>query len=134
MGGPPPSKASSNVDARAEIHHKSIGSVEGRLELASLPGEGRWFNVCHAVSGVAVKCELSKDMVDEFASNLGSRVLVSGLVSYNVAGDPISVAVERIRAFEEESSLPSIDYMIGLAPGITGELTTEEYIRELRGD
>ena len=122
------------MDTRAEIHHKSIGAVEGRLELASLPGEGRWFNVCHAMTGNVVKCELSEGLVDEFASNLGRRVTVSGLVSCNATGEPISIAVDRIRAFEEENTLPSIDDMIGLAPDITGELTTEEYIRELRGD
>ena len=122
------------MDTRAEIHHKSIGAVEGRLELASLPGEGRCFNVCHGVTGVAVKCELPREMENELVPNLGSIVTVSGLVSYNATGEPISVAVDRIRAFEEENTLPSIHDMIGLAPDITGELTTEEYIRELRGD
>ena len=122
------------MDTRAEIHHKSIGAVEGKLELTSVSGGGRWFNVCHAITGNAVKCELSEDLEDEFASNLGRRVIVSGLVSYNTMGDPIRVAVDRIRAFEEEEALPSINDMIGLAPDMTGELTTEEYIRELRGD
>ena len=120
------------MDTRAEIHHKSIGAIEGRLELALVSGKGRWFNVCHAITGNAVKCELLEGFVDEFASNLGRRVIVSGLVSYNATGEPISIAIDRIRAFEEENTLPSIHDMIGLAPDITGELTTEEYIRELR--
>ena len=122
------------MDTRAEIHHKSIGAIEGRLELALVSGKVHWFNVCHAITGNTVKCELSEGLVDEFASNLGRRVIVSGLVSYNATGEPISIAVDRIRAFKEENTLPSIDDMIGLAPDITGELTTEEYIRELRGN
>ena len=55
-----------------------------------------------------------------------------GIVSYNVLGEPLSVSVDHLRVLKEEKGLPSIDDMLGMAPDITGDVTTEEYIRRLR--
>ena len=53
-------------------------------------------------------------------------------MSYNVRGEPLSVNVDKLRVLKEENELPSIDDMLGMAPDITGDLTTEDYIRRLR--
>ena len=126
------SEATSNVEALIGIRHKRIGSVEGKLELISIHGTGRRFNVYHAITRRAVRCNLTKEMENEVIRNLGRRVIVSGIVSYNTRGEPVGVNVDRMRVLKEEKDLPRIGDIIGMAPDITGQLATEEYIREMR--
>ena len=126
------SAAEANVQSLVRVHHKSIGSVEGKLELISVHVRSRRFNVYHAITQRAIKCNLPKGMEEEVVRSLGRRVIVSGLVSYNVRGEPLNVNVDHLRVLKDGKVLPSIDDMLGMAPDITGELTTEEYIRRLR--
>ena len=114
------------------VRNKSIGSVEGRLELVSIHARTRRFNVYHAITNRAIRCNLPKSMEQQAISSLGRRVIVSGIVSYNAAGEPVKVEVDRLRTLKKERELPSISDMLGMAPDITGDLSTEEHIRRLR--
>jgi hypothetical protein len=71
-------------------------------------------------------------MEEQAISNLGRRVIVSGIVSYNAVGEPVKVEVDRLRVLKEEKELPTIVEMLGMTPDITGDLSTEEHIRQLR--
>ena len=126
------SAAADKVQALVGASHKSIGSVEGRLELVSIHVGARRFNVYHAITQKAIRCNLPTEIEDDVVRNLGRRVIVSGTVSYNERGEPISVDVHHFRPLKEENDLPSVADMLGMAPDITGNLTTEEYIRQLR--
>ena len=124
--------ASNKIQALVGVRNKSIGSVEGRLELVSIHTRARRFNVYHAITNKAVRCNLPGDMEEQVIASLGKRVIVSGMVSYNLVGEPVKVEVYRLRVLKEERELPSIADMLGMAPDITGDLSTEEYIRRLR--
>ena len=124
--------ASNNVRALVGVRHKRIGSVEGRLELVSIHMRAHRFNVYHAITNKAIRCNLPSTMEEQVISNLGRRVIVSGMVSYNGIGEPVKVEVDRLRVLKEEKELPSIADMLGMAPDITGDLSTEEHIRQLR--
>ena len=121
------------AQVKRKPHHLSLGSVEGRLELVSLHPGRRRFNVCHALTGKTVRCSLPPELEEVAKGGLGKRVIVAGLVSYDEKGIPFSVQSERLRIVKEDRELPSVKDMVGLAPDITGELSTEEYIRTLRG-
>ena len=114
------------------VRNKSIGSVEGRLELVSTHVRTRRFNIYHAITNKAVRCNLPVAMEEQAISNLGRRVIVSGIVSYNAVGEPVKVEVDRLRVLKEEKELPTIVEMLGMTPDITGDLSTEEHIRQLR--
>ena len=124
--------ASNKIQALVGVRNKSIGSVEGRLELVSIHTRARRFNVYHAIANKAVRCNLPGDMEEQVIASLGKRVIVSGMVSYNLVGEPVKVEADRLRVLKEERELPSIADMLGMAPDITGDLSTEEYIRQLR--
>lgn len=128
------SEAEDKVEALVEVHHKSVGSVEGRVELISVHRGTRRFNVYHAITQKAVRCNLPEEMEDEVVYNLRQRrrVIVSGLISYNVRGEPLSIAVDHLRVLKEEKELPTIEDILGIAPDITGDLSTEDYIKGLR--
>ena len=114
------------------VRNKSIGSVEGRLELVSIHVRTRRFNIYHVITNKAIRCNLPVAMEEQAISSLGRRVIVSGIVSYNAVGEPVKVEVNRLRTLKKEKELPSIADMLGMAPDITDDLSTEEHIRQLR--
>ena len=63
----------------------------------------------------------------------GKRVNVTGMVQYNARGEPMRVEPEAIRALRDESELPTIEEMSGRYPDLTGELSTAQFLREVRG-
>ena len=116
------------------VHYKTIGSVEGRVELVSLHKGNRYFNVYHAVTDKAVRCSLPEEREEAVIEDLKRkrRVIVSGEVSYNVEGRLLNVSVDRYRTLPDEDELPALEDSLGLAPDLTGHQSTEEYIRSLR--
>jgi len=111
--------------------YKSLGSVEGTLEMISIHREPR-FNVYHAISLRAVKCSLPENLRGMVVSALGRRVIASGLISYNAKDEPIIVKLEELKVIPIEDELPTIDEFIGSAPDLTGDMSTGEYIRSIR--
>ena len=116
-------------------HHKAFGSIEGRIELVSIHRSRRRFNLYHAITNKSIRCNLPEQLEDVVfqAAQDRSRVIVSGLISYNAKGETISVAVNKpIRCLRLEHELPSPEKMLGIAPDITVDLSTEDYVRSLR--
>ena len=112
------------------VRHSDIGAIEGTLELVSY--RPRSFNVFDSISRKVVKCDLPEELEHLVKENLGEIVEVSGVVSFNAQAEPLSIAVEGIRALGETDELPSIQDILGIAPDITGDLSTEEFIRVIR--
>ena len=111
--------------------YKSYGSVEGTVEMISIHKQPR-FNVYHSITFHAVRCNLRQEDIERVRDNLGRRVVVSGLVSYNTKDEPKSVMVEELEVIPKEEELPTIDEFVGSDPNYTGAMTTEEYIRSIR--
>lgn len=117
------------------VHRKAIGAVEGTIELVSLHSASRRFNIYEARTQKAVRCNLSQALESPVIEAMREhrRAVVSGLISYNVKGEPIRVDVDRpIRILRLDSDLPTIDQTSGFAPDFSDELTTEQHIRSLR--
>lgn len=112
----------------------SLGSIEGRVELVSVHQGDRKFNVYHAVTGKAVKCDLPADLEDEVIVAMKRRVVVSGVIYRNLRDAPVRVKVNGIRVLPEVHELPSLDELMGSVPDLTGSLSTEEFIRMIRDD
>lgn len=116
------------------VHHKSIGSIEGTIKMPwhSLYGS---FDLHQAISQKVVRCDFPEAMREEIKEALKKRhrVAVSGIISYNSLGEPLSVDVQKpLRILRRKSELPTPAKMVGLAPDLTGDLDTEEYIEGMR--
>lgn len=116
------------------VHYKTIGSVEGRVEVVSLHKGNRYFTVSHAVTNRAIRCSLPEGREEAVIEALRRkrRVVVSGALAYNVEGRLLSVDVDRCRTLPEEDEIPPLEATVGIAPDFTGGQSTEEYIRSLR--
>ena len=112
----------------------SIGSIEGKLELISVHAGSRKFNIYQDVTGKAVRCDLPRDMERQVIDALGNRVIVSGIIHRNLEGNPVRVRVERLRNLRSGEEAPTLDELMGSIPDLTGDQTTEEFIRTMRDD
>ena len=112
----------------------SVGSIEGKLELISVHEGSRKFNVYHDVTGRAVQCDLPRDLERQVVEALGNRVIVSGAIHRNLNGTPVRVRVEGLRVLPVRSEEPTIDELMGSIPDLTGDLSTEEFVRMIRDE
>ena len=110
-------------------------SVDGVLEMVSRRGKTVRAGLREHGTGAYVKCRLD---ADEWFYELrdgalwGKRVLVEGRVSYGKEGMPLSI-VDVTSVVERESG-PRISEYRGSVPDLTGGLSTEEFIAQVRGD
>ncbi len=108
-------------------------SVEGALETISIHGKKR-FIVYDSITRKGVTCILGEeeDRLQEVTAVLGRKVIVSGVVHYNIKNEPVRIAVERLRVLPPDKTIPTAKQLTGSDPNFTGEMTTEEYIRSIR--
>ena len=127
-------KSNATLQSLTGVHHKTIGSVEGRVEMVSLHEGSRRFNVYHAVTNRAITCALPPELEERVIEDLKHRrrVRVSGEISYTARGEALSVDVDRYRTLPDEAELPPLEATLGIAPDFTGGRSTEGYIRSLR--
>lgn len=126
-------QAAVNLDQLLPVKQHSLGSVEGAIETVSIHG-GRRFVVYLRRTKKAVSCNFGADdaLLRLAAEHLGDRVIVRGKVYRNARGEPMRVDVEHLRVLRPDSELPSTESLTGSRPDLTGELSTEEYLREIR--
>jgi len=82
----------------------------------------------------AISCNFGVDdaLLRLAAGHLGDRVIVRGKVYRNARGEPMRVDVEHLRVLRPDSELPSTESLTGSRPDLTGELSTEEHLHEIR--
>lgn len=124
-------QAAVNVARLVEPRSTAIGSVSGNLEMISVHGPAR-YNVYDALTRRAVRCTFPRERLEEVASALGRRVLVSGIVHRNQFGEPVKVERGQLGLLRSDAELPSTRDIAGLVPDLTGELASDEYVRRLR--
>lgn len=121
-----------HVDEVIGPRYTAIGSVEGKLEMISIRRFLK-FGITHAITGRMVNCRFTFAMLEQIKASLGKRVIAAGIVHYNAQDEPVRVDVEWLRILKERHELPSIEAIGGSDPDFTGPLSTEEYLRSLRG-
>ena len=114
-------------------YFRSIGSVEGRLESATVRNRPH-FRVYDAVHDRGVTCHFSDPQLEQVRNGLGKRVIVSGNVRSDQQGNPESIRVSTIEVADDTPKPVSPSDLRGLWKGETEGQKAEQYIREVRGD
>lgn len=110
---------------------RAIGSITGHLEVVSLH-RGYRYSVYDAVTHRAVRCDFPEAELESVKAALGHRVMISGIVHRNVKGQPLKIDQPRLTMLPTRNGLPTTEQLVGSDPDFTGELTTDEYVRQLR--
>jgi hypothetical protein len=126
-------RAAANIDQLIRVQQRSIASIEGKLETISVHGRPR-FIVYHGLTKKAVTCKFEPERwLERVKDALGRRVNVAGIVHYNVKGEPLRVEIEDIRLLRQREELPATAEISGSDRDFTGGLSSEEFMRSIRG-
>lgn len=110
------------------------GSVRGMLEFINLHGNKKVFRIYPDAGPRRIKCLLRDEQVADAIASVGKFVEVRGIVHYKASAThahEIEVASIQVLPTVPVEALQALR---GIAPDLTGGLTSEEYIRNLRAD
>ncbi len=115
---------------------RSLGSIEGKLEGISVHKKLDVV-VYESVHDKAVTCHIANsDLLGRIKDSLGSRVQITGEISRNARSEPRKVTVMRaedFKVFGSDLKVLPFRRLGGTDPNFTGDMSTEEFIRDVRG-
>ena len=109
----------------------AFGAVDGELDIISVRGNP-YFVIFEHVVGHRVRCLFSDEFVQNVKDCLGKRVYAEGMVRYRIDGVPTMLDRITSLALVPEPSIEDIVELRGTLSGLTGDLSSYEYVRELR--
>ncbi len=108
------SRAATTVDVILGTVHKSFGDIEGKLTVLS-DQAGFKFYITEPIHGLEITCYITNDeLIEKAVTYFRQRVSAAGLIKYRRDGTPISVDVDDLVAFEDDSFLPTTQDIIGI--------------------
>lgn len=117
------------------VHRKELydawASIDGELDVISVRRQPCFVIYEHGTLH-PVRCTFPDEWMDRVKDYLGRRVSAEGFVHYRADGVPISlsqpISLERV----PESRQQDVSVYRGSLPGITGGMSSYEYVRQLR--
>jgi len=120
------------IIGKDEILH---GFVSGVLEYINIHGGVNKFNIYPIAGPSKVECHFPDELLDKAIQGINRKVNVKGRISYKTKElFPYAISVEDIEIYPDESELPNLFDIKGIAPQATGNLSSEEFVREIRQD
>ena len=116
--------------------HIDYGGVQGRLKAVPGAGGKRRYVVAEQLTDREVECVVPAELAAtaDAAAAEQRRVELSGKVYRNADGEHERVEVSDILVMPEAHELPSLEELAGSMRGMTGGLTTEEFLRIMRSE
>ena len=121
-----------NAQASVEGSERLLGSVTGVLDVVNLR-RGAHVSLYDEETRRAALCRFPDALFDTMKEALGHRVRALGEITRNRRGQVLRVDIDRVELLPDEPGSPSVDDLAGIAPWYTGEQSTEEYLRSVRG-
>jgi hypothetical protein len=114
------------------VSRKAFGSIIGRLDvLNGRPRTGLRAQVLIEGTRRAVTVRAAPDHAALLREAWWQRVIVAGELRRNAVGQPILLDMTELTILPEREVVSARD-ILGIAPDWTGDLTTEEFIRQAR--
>lgn len=112
----------------------SIGGMKGRLKYMDIHKDNRQvFRIYPWTGPEMVECIFPPGMRKDAIDAINRKVRVRGKLIYAAKSKfPKTIMVEEIEKLAEDADLPQLGDLLGIAPGITGDISSEEYVRRLR--
>ena len=123
----------SNARASVEGSERTLGSVAGMLDVINLRRGAHVVSLYDDDTRRAVRCKFADELFETMKDALGHRVRALGEVTRNRRGQILHVDIERVELLPDEVIAPSVDELAGIAPWYTGDQSTDEYLRSVRG-
>ena len=113
---------------------KVISTIDGKLEQINIHNHANTFRIYPALSHLpSVACKFPDHLLDVVQNALGKFVSVWGECSYRPsAAFPHKIDVREMKILPPSKDLPTLSDLRGIAPGATGDKSSEQFVRELR--
>ncbi len=106
------------------------GSVDGQLDVISVRRRA-YFVIYEHASRNQIRCTFPDDWMETVKELLGNRVVVEGNLRYRPDGSVSTLAQPTTISRVPEPQRPLAGFR-GALPGISGELSSADYVRQLR--
>jgi hypothetical protein len=117
--------------ALTEKYYVVPSSVDGKLDVVNVHHRTK-FSVFDDLHYREVRCYFPDSLFDAVKKNLSKRVTVIGQVRFDATTDrPISITVEDIEPLDEDEMKPKLFSEMNPI-NITGDVSSEDYVRRLR--
>lgn len=128
-----PKSLDSKVDLILGPDQVEFGSIVGSLDVLDIHNGKNLFKVYPVVGPSSVKCHFAKGMFKEAVAGIDHFVRIYGEIHYKKAEKfPHFVEVDRIEVLPEQSDLPKLSSMRGMAKDAYDGLSSTEYIEKVR--
>lgn len=109
------------------------GTVEGILEALNLHAGANRFTIFPVSVERGITCYIPESLHDTAIRAVRHKVAVTGKLKFRPRDMlPSEVDVEDMTTFPPDSELPTFADLRGMAPQMTGDKSTEEYLAEIR--
>ena len=126
-------KISKQIDTYMADYEECHGSVEGMLEKVNVHADANVFTVYPDVGPNSITCHFPTELLDKVFAAGKRKVCVSGVMRFRKFSPfPHHVDVESFEIYRDADELAGFQDIFGIAPNATGELSSEEFIKELR--
>jgi hypothetical protein len=123
----------SNALASVEGTEHALGSVAGLLDVINLRRGAHQVSLYDDETRRAVRCRFPEVLFEVIKDALGHRVRILGEVTRNRQGQILRMDTDRLERLADTPPAPSVDDLAGIAPWYTGDQSTDEYLRAVRG-
>lgn len=109
------------------------GSVEGTLEMINFHRGANKFNIYPTIESKRVTCHFPASLLNDAIKAVGRYINVSGKLKYKKRDRfPYGIDVASIDIYPNEEELPTIFDLRGISPNLSGEMSSEDFVRKLR--
>ena len=111
-----------------------VSTIDGRLEQINIHNNVNTFRIyASSPASYSVNCGFPPNLLETVQNSLGAFVSVSGECLYRPdAPFPYKINVQEMRMLPPSEELPILSDLYGIAPGSTGGMSSERFVRELR--
>ncbi len=123
------------VKAVQAEQEECITTVEGMLERVNVHDEANVFTIFPDVGPSRIKCRLPEYLTEKGIGAIRRRVAVSGVAKFRkFTPFPHEIEATQIEVYGVDAQLPGWYDLLGLAPDATDDLTSEDFVRQVRDE
>jgi len=121
------------IDLAIAPEEKSSSFIRGMLEYINIHKNKNVFRIYPDIGPRKIICHFPEELREKAIEAIGQYVEVKGELKFRaVSKHPHEILVEEIEIFPPEEELPTLYELRGIAPDLTGELSSEQFVRKIR--
>lgn len=109
------------------------GSISGKIEAINLHSGANEFRIYPNVGPKKLTCHFPKKLIEKAVSAVNQHVTVFGVLKHKARSRyPYEINVNDIQISPPIETLPTLSDLRGIAPNLTGGVSSEEFVRKQR--